>query len=110
MTAITQVLWAAMMLLFLAGAVVYAFNPHLGANLLKRSLVLLLVLLVGPSLIRTVIAEIPLSIVLVLGAAASISAYWYVTNQSAKDSKQHGSGSPHAERQPRLPYHQEDDE
>src|ERR1700730_15177636 len=52
--ALIELLWAAMILLFLAGAVAYAFDSHVGVALLKRSLVLLVVLLVGPSLIATV--------------------------------------------------------
>ena len=45
MRLITDLLWAAMFLLFLAGALTYAFRPHLGLDLLKRSAVLLVVLL-----------------------------------------------------------------
>ena len=42
---VCNVLMIAMLLMFLAGAIVYAFSPHLGVDLLKRSGVLLLALL-----------------------------------------------------------------
>ena len=108
--ALIELLWAAMILLFLAGAVAYAFDPHVGVALLKRSLVLLVVLLVGPSLIATVFGQIPSIMWIVAGAGASIAAHWYLTHHSAKRSS-HGSGSgaSHAERQPHLPHEQDEE-
>jgi len=43
---VCNVLMIAMLLIFMAGAITYAFAPHLGVDLLKRSGVLLLALLV----------------------------------------------------------------
>ena len=50
---ITKLLWVGMLLLFFAGGVGYAINPQVGRELLKRSLVLLVMLL----LIRVVVAR-----------------------------------------------------
>ena len=41
----TTLLWVGLLVLFLAGAVAYAFKPQLGVELLKRSAILMLLLL-----------------------------------------------------------------
>ncbi len=50
---VAKVLWVGMLLLFFAGSVTYAFNPPLGRELLQRSLVMMILLL----LIRVVLAS-----------------------------------------------------
>jgi hypothetical protein len=106
--AFMQILWATMLLLFLAGAVTYAFSPHTGLKLLKQALVVLAVLPVGPSLLSAAVAEISPMMLVVLGAVGSIAAYWYLTHHTAKDSGHRpGSGAAHAERQPHLPPEQD---
>ena len=100
-----------MLLLFFAGAVTYAFSPHLGLKLLKQSAVFLGVLLVGPSLVTAAIQDIPLPVLLFLGLGASLTAYWYVTEHWSKSSRHaSGSGASHAERKPLLPLDDGEDE
>jgi hypothetical protein len=41
---VARVLWIGMILLFLVGGVTYAFDPHLGREMLKRSLVMMAML------------------------------------------------------------------
>lgn len=111
MIIIVQVLWTAMLLLFFAGAVTYAVSSHAGVKLLKRSLVLAAVLLIGPSLLSSAFAEIPTVVKVFLGVGLTLAAYFYLTQHSDKDTKHHGgSNVSHAERQPRLPHQPEDDE
>ena len=108
MTIILEVLWAAMMLLFMAGAISYAVQPQLGRELLKRALILMAVLLVGPSILRSALDQIPSWVLMLLVPAASLAAYYHLTNTSGHKSKhQVGASTRHAERQPRLPHHEE---
>ena len=107
MQVITQILWAAMMLLLFGGAIAYAFDRHLGIQLFKRALMLLLAVLLGPSLVSAALAAIPLPVLLVLGAASSIAAYHYVTSHAKGAKRSHGQGASHAERHPLLPVEQE---
>ena len=108
LTIILEVLWAAMMLLFIAGAISYAVQPQLGRDLLKRAVILMAVLLVGPSIVRSAIEQVPAWVLVILGAAASLAAYYHLTNTSGQKTKhQVGASTRHAERQPRLPHHEE---
>src|SRR5438046_7457928 len=108
MTIILEVLWAAMMLLFLAGAISYAFRPQLGLDLLKRALVLASILLVGPSILHSALDQIPACVLVILVSAASLAAYYHLTNTSGhKPKHQVSTSTRHAERQPRLPHHEE---
>ena len=115
MSVIMPVLWSIMILLFLAGGVSFVFNRHLGMDLLKRALVLVAVLTVGPSLLSTALSGIPTWVLVVLGILASFAAYGYLTASAAKSKQAHGSShQTHAERQPRLPtghgHHEEEHE
>jgi hypothetical protein len=106
--ALIEVLWAVMFLLFLAGAITYAFSPHAGLKLLKQALVFLAVLLVGPSLLFAAIAAISPMMLVVLVAVGSIAAYGYLTHHKAKGSgHRSASGASHAEREPHLPPEQD---
>ena len=109
-TLITQTLWAIMLLLFLAGALTFAFNRHLGLDLLKRSAVLLAVVLIGPSLLSSAVSQIPFPVLLLFGIGACLAAYGYVTSRSKSAKSGHGSRASHAERQPHLPHEQDDQE
>jgi hypothetical protein len=106
-TIILEILWAAMALLFIAGAISYAVQPQLGRDLLKRAIVLATVLLVEPSIVRSALDQIPAWILVILVAAASLAAYYHLTNTSGHKPKQVGASTRHAERQPRLPHHEE---
>lgn len=44
-TLVTKILWFGMLILFFAGGVAYAFDPQAGRLLLKRSLVMMVMLL-----------------------------------------------------------------
>jgi len=50
---VAKILWIGIVLLFLAGSITYAFDPHEGQELLKRSLVMMILLL----LIRVLFAR-----------------------------------------------------
>ena len=106
MTLMIQLLWAAMMLTFLAGGVMYAFRPQVGIALLKKALVLLLMLLIGPSLVSSAMAQVPLSTVVLLLAGGSVAAYVYLSrhHQAKGQGHRHASGVSNAERQPQLPH------
>jgi hypothetical protein len=106
-----QLLWAVMLLLFFAGCLAYAFSPHLGLGLFKKAAVLLVIVLIGPSLLNAAIAEIPLWVLILLLAGASIGAYHWLTQHGAKAVKQgHVPGASHAERHPHLPQEEGGDE
>ena len=103
MVLLWQVVWAIMLLLFLAGAVTYALRPHFGLELIKRAAVLVGVLLIGPSLVLSILSAIPFWLFIVIAVGASLAAYQHVT-ASKKDQHRHGASSAHAERHPRLPH------
>src|SRR5438034_5102151 len=98
-----------MILLFVAGALSYIVNPHLGGKLLKNAAVLLAALLIGPSMIRLVIDQIPSWLLVALAAAASLAAYRRISSPSAQRGKQEaGASSRQTERRPRMPHDAED--
>ena len=96
------------MLLFIAGAISYAVQPQLGRDLLKRAVVLMAVLIVGPSILSSAIEQVPAWAIVILVTAASLAAYYHLTNTSGHKPKHRvGASTRHAERQPRLPHHEE---
>ena len=111
MSFLTEVLWAASVLLFLAGCLSYMFSPRLGAKLFKRSAILLAVLVIGPSLMSTAMSQIsPFDLVLT-GAAASLAAYLYLTiSGKAGRREPPQKGASFSERQPKLPPSPRQDE
>jgi hypothetical protein len=110
MALLMEVLWALMLLLFLAGAVTYAFQPQVGRSLLKRSIILLAAILIGPSLIHSAFDQIPGPLLAVLLVAASLIAYAILSHSSKAAKHHHGSGVSHAERQPHVPGNEEEEE
>ena len=108
MAIVFAILWIVMLLLFFGGCVVYAVRPHAGKEFLKRASVLLAVLLIGPSLLRSAMAAIPLWVLILLGAAGSVAAYAYLTHLNGNTSPHRRSpGASHAERHPKLPHHED---
>jgi hypothetical protein len=99
---IIQLLWAAGVLVFIAGAVIYAFNSHLGLLLLKRSLLLFAVVLIGPNLLSNAFGVIPVSVLVLVGVGLSVASYYCVTTRAQKHEPH--SGASHPERKPKLPH------
>ena len=92
MAIITELLWVAMVLLFFGGCIAYAVRPHVGLDLLKRSAVLLAVVLVGPGLVTGALGQIPPWIMVLVGIAGSVGAYRYLSGHQAPKAPQHRHG------------------
>jgi len=101
---LVQLLGVVTVLMFVASALTYAFNRHLGTDLFKRSLLLLVVLAVGPNLIRSVFAEIPTPVLILLIPLASLVAYWLLETRAKPIRHRSGSSVSHAERKPKIPH------
>ena len=74
MTPVAQLLWVIAVILFLAGGLTYAIHPKTGLDLLKRSAMVIAVMLAGPTILTVAdLTFLTRAIILTIGLVAAMA-------------------------------------